>query len=253
MSIKLKLLLSLGISLLAFQGGNSQNISAKEIVKHAYDRLEGKSNKSEMVMTIVRPAWKRTVSFKSWSKGKEFSIILITGPAKEKGQTFLKRKNEIWNWVPSISRLIKLPPSMMSQGWMGSDFSNDDLLKESSIVDDYHHTLLGRETVEGMDCYKIRLVPKPGTPVVWGSIIKWISKKDYHQLKSEFFDEDNYLVKTEIASKIKYMDDRDILTHYEIIPANEKGNRTLVDLIMVKFDIPIQDGFFSQQNMKTIR
>jgi len=232
---------------------SSQEQSAKEIVKKAYELMQGQTNESVMHITIVRPTWQRSLSLKSWAKGSEYSLALITDPAKEKGQAFLKRKNEIWNWVPNIQRMIKLPPSMMSQGWMGSDFSNDDLLKESSIVQDYNHTIIGSENFDGKECFKIKLVPKPEAAVVWGSLIKWISKDQYYQLKTEYYDEDNQLVKTETATNIKTMGDRQIPTHFEIIPHDKPGNKTLVDMEKIIFNKVIDDGFFSQQNMKTIR
>jgi outer membrane lipoprotein-sorting protein len=232
---------------------SSQDPTAREIVKKAYDKFQGQTNESEMTMTIVRPTWKRTVSFKVWSKGRDYSLALITAPAKEKGQTFLKQKNEMWNWVPAIGRMIKLPPSMMSQGWMGSDYSNDDLLKEASIVEDYDHAIVGKDVLEKRDCYKIKLTPKPEAAVVWGSILKWISKGDFLQLKSEYYDEDNLLVKTEMAYNIRQMGNRIIPTRFEIIPKDEKGNMTIVEMNKAVFDLPIRDDFFSQQNMKSVR
>ena len=230
-----------------------QQPTAKEIVKKASDLMQGQTNESVMRMTIVRPTWQRTIAFHTWTKGSDYSLALITEPAKEKGQSFLKRKTEMWNWVPSIQRMIKLPPSMMTQGWMGSDFSNDDLMKESSIVNDYEHTLLGTETFDNEECYKIKLVPKTDAAVVWGSIIKLISKKQFFQMKTDYFDEDNVLIKTETASAIKTMGDREIPTHFEIIPADKPGNKTLVDIEKAIFNKPIDDNFFSQQNMKNIR
>ena len=239
---------------LAFVGqAFSQQPSAKEIIKKANDLMQGQTNESFVQMTIVRPTWQRTIAFHTWAKGSEFSLALITDPAKEKGQSFLKRKNEIWNWVPSIQRMIKLPASMMSQGWMGSDFTNDDLLKAASIVEDYDHTLVGSEVCNGEDCFKIKLVPKANAAVVWGSLLKWVSKKGYFQMKTEFYDEDNQLVKTESSSAIKNMGDRDIPTHYEIIPADKPGNKTVVDMQKVIFNKPMDESFFSQQNMKAIR
>jgi outer membrane lipoprotein-sorting protein len=99
---------------------------AREIIKKADEKMQGEeTSQSTMTMTIVRPTWQREVTFKSWTKGRDYSLALVTAPAKEAGQTFLKRETEMWNWNPTINRLIKLPPSMMSQGWMGSDFSND--------------------------------------------------------------------------------------------------------------------------------
>ncbi|HCM76851.1 MAG TPA: outer membrane lipoprotein-sorting protein, partial [Cytophagales bacterium] len=112
-----------------------------------------------MKMTIVRPDWKREVTMKGWSLGTEYSLILITGPARDKGQAFLKRDNEMWNWQPSIDRVVKLPPSMMLQSWMGSDFTNDDLVKESSVVNDYTHSLDQDSVIEGKKVYKIVLTP----------------------------------------------------------------------------------------------
>ena len=226
---------------------------AKEIVKKAHNKMEGQSSQMEMIMTVVRPIWQRTVSFESWAKGRDFSLTLITEPPKESGQTFLKLKNDMWSWNPTINRMIKLPPSMMSQGWMGSDYSNDDILKESSIVVDYHHTIIGNDTIAGYDCFLIQLDPIEDAAVVWGKIIMWISKKEYYQLRTEYFDEDDYLVKTHLLSDIKFMYDRKIPTHFEIIPEDKPNQKTLVDIIRVKFNIKISESFFSQQNMKTIK
>ncbi len=223
---------------------------AKEIIKKADEKFRGKSAYSEMSMTIVRPKWSRTVSFKSCNKGLDYSMTLVTSPAKEKGQTFMKRKNKLWSWNPKIRRLIKLPASLMSQGWMGSDFSNDDLLKESSIIIDYNHKILGTEVLLGRECYKIELLPKENTTVVWGKQIKWITKKGFLQLKTEYYDEDNYLVKTELTSKIKMMDGREIPTYFELIPEDEPDNKTIVIMKKIIYDISVSENFFSQQNMK---
>lgn len=223
---------------------------AKEIIKKAHDKMEGESSEMEMVMTVVRPTWQRTVSFKNWAKGRDYALTLITAPSKESGQSFLKLKKDMWSWNPTINRMIKLPPSMMSQGWMGSDYSNDDILKESSIVVDYTHKIIDNETIDDFDCYKIQLDPKEEAAVVWGKIIMWVSKEEYYQLRTEFFDEDGYLVKTHILSDIRFMYDRKIPTHFEIIPEDKPNQKTLVDIISAKFDIRLQENFFSQQNMK---
>lgn len=227
---------------------------AREIVRIANEKFSGEmSSTGTMSMTIVRPTWERTVTFKSWSKGTEYSLTLITGPARDKGQTFLKRGNEMWIWNPTISRLTKLPPSMMSQGWMGSDYTNDDILKESSVVSDYTHEIIGEEEIEGRPCYKIKLTAKEDAAVTWGSQIRWIDKKDYLFIRSELYDEDDYLIRTEIGSDIKIMDGRLIPTRLELIPAEEEGNRTIVVFESLEFNKPVDDSFFSQQNMKTVR
>ena len=157
-----------------------QDISPKEIVRKADEKFNGeKTSTAVMAMTIVRPTWERTIEFKNWTSGREYALTLITAPVKDKGQSFLKRQNEMWSWNPTISRLIKLPPSMMSQGWMGSDYTNDDILKESSVVNDYDHSIIGEEELDGRMCYKIKLVAKEDAAVIWGHQIRWIDKKDF--------------------------------------------------------------------------
>jgi hypothetical protein len=232
---------------------HSQELSAKEIVKKADEKSRGQTSRGEMTMTIVRPDWTRSISMKLWSKGTAYSLVYITAPAREKGQVFLKRDKDMWNWVPSIGRLIKLPPSMMMQSWMGSDFTNDDLVKESSIVVDYDQTMLGKESVRGQECYKIELMPLPDAAVTWGKIISWITVIGYNQWKAEYYDEDMNLISVMNASEIRRMGDRDIPTRLEMEPVNKKGNKTILETKSIVFDQPINDNFFSQQNMKTVR
>ncbi len=231
-----------------------QGLSATDIVRKADEKFNGeKSSITEMSMTIIRPTWQRTVEFKNWSLGRDYALTLITAPAKDKGQTFLKRGTEMWSWNPTISRLIKLPPSMMSQGWMGSDYTNDDILRESSVVNDYTHEIIGEETIDSRLCYKIKMVAKADAVVVWGHQIRWIDKKDFLLMRAELYDEDGNLVRTETGSEIKTMDGRIIPTRLELVPNNEPGNKTVVDIKDIKFNVPIADSYFSQQNMKNLR
>jgi outer membrane lipoprotein-sorting protein len=248
--ILLALCIFLGSSLYAL----GQDLSPKEIVRKADEKFNGeKTSISTMAMTIVRPTWERTIEFRNWTSGKQYALTLITAPAKEKGQTFLKRENEMWNWNPTIGRLIKLPPSMMSQGWMGSDYTNDDILKESSVVEDYDHQLLREEMLNGRLCYVIKMIAKEEAAVIWGYQIRWIDEKDFLFLKSELYDEDGYLVRTETGSEIKSMDGRLIPSRIELVPANEENQKTILEIKDIQFNAPIQDSFFSQQNMKRVR
>jgi outer membrane lipoprotein-sorting protein len=247
-----KLILPL-LMLAGWQSCFAQELTAKEIIQKADDKTRGLSSQGTMTMTVIRPDWSRTITMKTWSKGREYSLVLITAPAKDKGQVFLKIKTEMWNWVPSIDKTIKIPPSMMLQSWMGSDFTNDDLVKQSSIVVDYTHKLLGRETVRGMECYKLELIPLPEASVVWGKIISWITVKGFDLWKSEYYDEDMILVNEENGFDIKKMGDRDIPTRMEMSPVNKKGNKTIFEINTIRFNIPIEESFFSQQNMKKVK
>jgi outer membrane lipoprotein-sorting protein len=233
---------------------NAQSISAREVVQKADEKFNGeKSGYMIMSMTIIRPAWQRTIEFKNWTLGRDYALALITSPPKEAGQSFLKRGTEMWNWNSAINRLIKLPPSMMSQGWMGSDYTNDDILKESSVVNDYSHQFDGEENIDGRDCYRIKMSSKEDAAVIWGSQVRWIDRKDFLLMKAELYDEDGVLVRTETGSEIRVMDGRTIQTRIELQPAEEPGNKTVVVIKEIRFNIPLQESFFSQQNMKVIR
>ncbi|MEL6970340.1 MAG: outer membrane lipoprotein-sorting protein [Bacteroidota bacterium] len=244
LSLFLTLLLTCGIILAQ---------DAKEIIQRAEDKLRGASSYSEMKMTVVRPDWSREVTMKSWAVGRDLSLILITGPARDKGVAFLKREREIWNWQPTIDRTIKMPPSMMMQSWMGSDFTNDDLVRESSILRDYEHELISEETVDGRTSWKIKLTPKSDAAVVWGEIFMWVDQAEYIQLKTEFYDEDGYLVNTMLGKAIKDMDGKLLPSIMEIIPAEEEGHKTVLEYVSLDFDITVKDSFFSVQNMKRVR
>lgn len=231
----------------------SQELTALDIIKIADEKNRGETMQGEMTMTIVRPKWERAISMKSWSKGDKYFLIYITAPAKEKGQVFLKVDREMWNYVPTISRMIKIPPSMMMQSWMGSDFTNDDLVKQSSIVVDYDHTLLGEEMIREKLCYKIELIPHEDAAVVWGKIISWITTDGFDLWKSEYYDEDGYLQNTQHAYDIKTFGDRDIPSRMEIIPADKEGEKTVLLFTNSIFNEPIEDSFFSKQNMKKVQ
>ncbi len=253
---KPKLILSFLMTLLFLLGyAVSQSLAqnAKEIVQKADQKVRGESSEATMTMKIERPTWSRTVDMKAWSKGTEYSMILVTDPPRDKGTAFLKRKTEIWNWVPSISRVVKLPPSMMMQSWMGSDFKNDDLVKESSMVTDYTHSLVGDSTIAGYKCYKIMMIPKPDAAVVWGKVLIWITQKEYMELRIEFFDEDGNLVNTMNASDIKDLGGRELPARMEMVPTDKPGNKTILMYHSLTFNQPIPLSFFSTQNMKRLQ
>ncbi len=230
----------------------AQEPDAETIVKKADEKFRGESSKGVMRMSIVRPKWERTIEMKSWSLGTEYFMVYITAPAKEKGQAYLKRENEMWQWLPSIERMVKLPPSMMMQSWMGSDFTNDDLMQESSIVRDYEKELIGTESFQGYECYKIELKPKPEAVVVWDKIILWVTKEEFYQLRADYYDEFGDLVQTMSGSNIKMLDDRKLPATLTIEPADKPGHKTILEYVEMDFNIDIETSFFSQQRMKRL-
>lgn len=227
--------------------------SAFDIVQKSDQAMRGKSSYSEATMKIVRPDWSRSMTMKSWTKGTELSLVLVTAPAKDKGSASLKRHREMWNWVPSIERVIKIAPSMLSQSWMGSDFTNDDLINQSSIVVDYQHQLLQSETFDGDKVWVIDALAKPDAPVVWSKVRLWISQTSFLQRKVEFYDEFDQLVNVLTTYDVQTLGGRDVATRMEMQPIDKPGNKTVLITHEAQFDFDIDDDFFSQQQMKALR
>lgn len=227
--------------------------SAADIIERMEQQMRGDQSYAEMTMTIERPRYEREVSMRAWSLGEDYSLILVTAPARDRGTAFLKRRNEIWNYVPNIDRTIKMPPSMMSQSWMGSDFTNDDLVRESSTVDDYDHRILDEEEVDGRQAWLLELIPKPDTPIVWGKVLIWICQEEYIQLKVENYDQRDELANTMILDNIRELGGRTLPTRMVLTPADRPDQRTILTYQELDFSIDLDESFFTQQNMQRIR
>lgn len=231
---------------------NAYGQTAKEIVQAADAKMRGNTSQAQITIQTVRPSWSREMTVKTWIKGTDLAMILVQSPAKDKGIVYLKRKKEVWDWIPSLEKIIKLPPSMMSQSWMGTDFTNDDLVKESSVVNDYDHSIAGDTVIAGRSCYKIQMLPKPEAAVVWGRLLVCIDKKDFLELHTRFYDDEGSLVNTMNASEVKTMDGRLIPTRFEMIPADKPGQKTVMIYKSIQYNRPLEEGFFTTEKMKSL-
>lgn len=251
--MKFNILLFLSAALILSFGGLHAQSAAEIITKAEEVRRGATSSQAEMTMTIVRPSWSRTMSMKSWSKGEDYAIMLVTAPKRDLGTVTLKRVKEVWNWMPRIERTIKLPPSMMSQSWMGSDFTNDDLVREASLINDYDLKVLSDSTIGDRPCWKIEMIPHDDAAVVWSKVYVWVDKQDYLTMRNEFYDEDDYLINVMISSNIKTLGGKTFATKLEMIPVEEEGHKTVIEYQDIQFDTGISENFFSVQNMKRVR
>lgn len=232
----------------------AQDLTAKQIIEKADAVMKGtNSTKAVMKITTERPKWSRDMTIKSWSLGDDMSMMLVTDPPKDKGAAYLMKEKEVWNWVPSIDRTIKMPPSMMMQSWMGTDLTNDDLVQQSSIITDYNHTITGEKTIDGRTCYQIQLIPKEEAAVVWGKIISLIDKEEFFQLRVEYYDEDDDLVNVMTASDIQTMGGKRLPSRLEVIPMDKKGQKTIIQYISLEFNVAIDEDYFTVQNMKRLK
>ncbi len=223
---------------------------AQAIVDAAVRYYRGKSSICTIDMKISRPTWTREMSIKAWTKGQKKSLFTIIAPPKDEGNGTLKREREMWTYNPKVNRVIKLPPSMMSQSWMGSDFSNDDLAKSDSILEDYTHRLEGTEVHEGKKVYVIESTPKQGAAVVWG-MQRLKIREDHILLLQEFYDEDKKLVKALAGSQIQPMGGKLFPKVWKMQKGATGEEFTTVTYREIRFDVDVPDRLFREASLKS--
>jgi outer membrane lipoprotein-sorting protein len=226
--------------------------NGQTIVNASFNYWRGNASIATVSMTIHRPDWERSYTIKAWTKGEKYSLFTITSPAKDEGNGTLKKGGEMWMYNPKINRVIKVPPSMMSQSWMGSDFSNNDLAKSDSLVDDYTHTVTEKEVHEGKTIYQIESIPKPDAPVVWG-MQKLKIREDLIFLREEFYDEDYTIVKELNFYDIQMLGGKLYPRVMKMQKTETPDEYTVVEYNNLTFADDLPDDIFTLSALKTIR
>ena len=221
---------------------------AESIVKRMDDLMRGKTSYSKITMIVTTKRSERKMTMEGWSEGNDKSFIKILYPKKDYGITFLKIDDAMWQYVPKIEKTIKIPPSMMLQSWMGSDFTNDDMVKESSIVEDYDKTIIAQDS----ESWTIEMIPKPDAAVVWGKIIMKVSKKYEMPLEVNYYDEDDVLERELFYKDFRKLKDRYYPFLWSMFPKNEEkmGNETRIEVETMEFDIPMDKALFTKRALK---
>lgn len=224
-----------------------------EIIDHVDRIMRGDSSRGRATMEVVTEHWERSITMDVWSLGTEYSLVRVTAPAKEAGTATLKAEKDIWNYLPKVDRTIKVPASMMSGAWMGSHFTNDDLVKESRLVEDYDIEIHFEGERDGVDVWEFHLTPKPEAAVVWGSIEYRIRREDYMPVWAKYYDEDGGLSRTLEFKDFRTMGGRLVPAIMDMHPADKPDERTTMIYDSLEFDVDIDRSFFSLQNLKRRR
>jgi outer membrane lipoprotein-sorting protein len=227
--------------------------SPRDIIDQVDRVLRGDSSHGVATMEVVTEHWTRSLTMEIWSLGTEHSLIRVTAPAKEAGTATLKADKDIWNYLPKVDRTIKIPASMMSGSWMGSHFTNDDLVKDSRLIDQYEIEITFEGERDAETIWEFTLTPLPDAPVVWGSIEMEVRKSDLMPLASRYFDEDGVLSRTIEFADFEEMGGRLIPAVMNMYPADKPGERTTMMYEDLEFDIDIDESFFSLRNLQRRR
>lgn len=232
-------------------------LDLEAVVEYFEDLYRSESSTSTIKMIVTRPRRTRTVTMKAWTRGKEKTLIVLQSPPREEGTATLKVEDNLWNYFPRIRRTIRIPPSMMLSSWMGSDFTNDDLVRESSYSEDYTYELRGR--TEDPDGWKIRFVAKPDVVGLWNSFELIVSPDGRIPLEATYYDRKDRLARTLRWSEVKVFDGRRIPARLTLIPVDKnedvEGIRYKTELIYLEmdFDADVPEHTFSLSRLERKR
>ena len=235
---------------LAAGGTASAQIDPIEIIDRVEQLYRGESSRGTTTMEIVTENWDREITMEVWSLGNDYSLVRIQAPAREAGTATLKADQDIYNYLPKVDRTIKIPASMMGGSWMGSHFTNDDLVKESQLIKDYFIELTYDGDRDGVTVWEFRLTPKPEAPVVWGHVDYQVRQADYMPLWTRFYAEDGELARTMRYSEFTNLGGRIVPAVMEMVPADKPRETTKVIYEQLVFDIDIDQSFFSLRNLQ---
>ena len=225
---------------------------ADTILRKTYDNYRSQSSESTVTMTIHRPAWERHLELKAWTRGQDDALVRFIAPPKDAGSATLKLGRDTWVDNPRLNQVIKLPASMMSQSWMGSDFSYDDLAKSTDIVTDYNHRLLGVAQAGGHSIWTIEATPKPGAPVVWGKVGLSV-RDDYVLMEETFFDQDMKPARRMTTGKVGLVSGRPYPVSMTMSPLDQPGQWTRTDTTDARLDAAVPQWLFTLSNLQNPR
>ena len=238
--------------LVAIPPAGAEERSATQIVRDAVDHWRGLSSYTVMTMVIHRPDWERSMTMEAWTKGDERALVRVLEPKKDRGNGTLTDDDSMWTYSPKVNRVIKVPSSMMGQSWMGSDFSNKDVARADDIIDQYEHTLVATDVVDGIETYRIESVPHEDAAVVWGSEVLTI-REDHVVLEHAFYDQDGALVKTLSTLDIGELGGRTIALRQRMQKTDKPDEWTEIAVDDVEYDLELKDSLFTLSNLRNPR
>ena len=229
---------------------NASNLDPEKILDSVDDLYRSNASHGIITLSVTTVNWQRTLTLEQWAKGEDKSLIKILKPKKEKGLATLRVDKNVWNYMPKVKRVIKIPSSMMSSSWMGSHFTNDDLVKQSRMAEDYTFSITFEGMQEEKNIIEITCTPKKDAAVVWGKVEVVVYRDDYIPIRMIYYDEDLLISRTLEFADIQMMDGKMIPTRMSMIPVNEPNESTIVNWEQIQFGVSIDDEFFSLRKLQ---
>lgn len=222
----------------------------KEVLDYVDDLYRSQSSRSVMRMTVVRERGTRSLDLEAWSRGDDESLVVIRAPAREAGAATLRTEEGLWNYAPRADRLIRIPSGLLSESWMGSHFTNDDLMRETSYLDDYDAVLDHTER-DGTPYLRATLTPKPDAPVVYSRLVFLIDPENWVPMRAEYWD-DTEVIRTMIFEDVRRVAGKPVPMRMILQPVDDPEERTVVEYLELEFDIPVDASLFTRQGLRRV-
>jgi len=219
---------------------SARAVEVDDLIKHIDALWRGETSRAVMTMTVQTRRYQRTMTMEAWSRGKDYSLVVIREPVKDRGIATLKVENNIWNYLPKINRVTKVPSSMMSGSWMGSHFTNDDLVKESTYEDDYDSSVTFEGERDGKEIYEVTSLPKPDAPVVWGKVVMEIEQRTLAPYRARYYDEEGVLIRTLIFDQQQKIGERIVPMRLSLKPEDKPDESTVILYRDIEFGVPLE-------------
>ena len=228
----------------------ASNLDPEIILNNVDDVYRSNASHGILTLSVKTSNWQRSLTLEQWSKGNDMHLLKVLKPKKEKDLATLRVDNNVWNYMPKVKRVVKIPSSMMSSSWMGSHFTNDDLVKQSRMVIDYDFSITYEGLRDGVDIVEISCIPKKNAAVVWGKVEVIEYRNDLIPLYIVYYDEDLKLSRTLKFSNIQVLGGKKIPLQMKMVPTDEPEESTAILWEKIEFDIVIKDDFFSLRKLQ---
>jgi len=221
------------------------------IVHHLDDLYLSRSSIARVEMTVTTPRQSRTIRMKVWTRGRDKALVVIESPARERGTASLRLDRNLWNYLPRISRTIRAPPSMMLGSWMGSDFTNDDLVHSASLTEDFTAAVAGPSRQPAG--WLVRLDARPNLVGLWKRIDYVVSQDGTLPIEARYYDRRMRHARTMKFDQVRELDGRTIPTHMSLTPLDQEGHLTDLRYLDIDFDASVPESTFSLSRLEQSR
>ncbi len=222
--------------------------SVRQVVDRLNNLFRTDSSEADFTMKVVTARYRRELTLHGWTRGMDEALIVVRSPAREAGAATLRSKEGLWVYAPRADRLVRLPSALLSESWMGSHFTNEDLVRETDFIRDYDTTLAWTDE-GGQRLLQATLVPKPKTPVVWSRVVYLLDPVDFMPLRADYFDNDR-ISRTLVLSDPHVVSGRRVPFSLRMVPAEKPDELTVLEYRTLRFGVPVDPSLFTQRGLR---